>query len=73
MHQDFAIKNEYIALNDLLKVCGVVDSGGAGKMLVAAGEISVDGAVVSDKCLKLDAGSYVVQVGKRKFARVSIS
>ena len=53
MHQDFAIKNEYIALNDLLKVCGVVDSGGAGKMLVAAGEISVDGAVELRKTCKI--------------------
>jgi tyrosyl-tRNA synthetase len=32
--------------------------------------VRVDGAVVSDKGLKLGAGSYVVQVGKRKFARV---
>jgi len=32
----------------------------------------VDGAVVGDKGLKLAAGSYVVQVGKRKFARVTL-
>jgi tyrosyl-tRNA synthetase len=29
--------------------------------------------VVSDKALKLDAGSFVLQVGKRKFARVTLS
>ncbi len=33
----------------------------------------VDSGVVSDKGLKLAAGSYVVQVGKRKFARVTLS
>ena len=33
----------------------------------------IDSAVVSDKALKLPAGSYVVQVGKRKFARVTLS
>jgi tyrosyl-tRNA synthetase len=32
--------------------------------------VRIDGAVVSDKGLKVTAGSYVVQVGKRKFARV---
>jgi ribosome-associated protein len=63
MHQDFAIKNEYIALNDLLKVCGVVDSGGAGKMLVAAGEISVDGAVELRKTCKIRPGQTVTGAG----------
>ena len=33
----------------------------------------VDGSVVGDKALKLGAGSYVVQVGKRKFARVTLA
>ena len=33
MQQDFTLTGEYIALNDLLKICGVADSGGAGKAL----------------------------------------
>ena len=33
----------------------------------------VDSSVVSDKALKLEAGTYVVQVGKRKFARVRLT
>jgi len=37
-----------------------------------AGGVRVDGQVISDKGLKLEAGTYVVQVGKRKFARVSL-
>jgi len=35
--------------------------------------VRVDGAVVSDKGLKLPAGTFVVQVGKRKFARVTLA
>jgi len=41
--------------------------------LIDGGGVRVDGAVISDKGLKLDAGVYVVQVGKRKFARVTLA
>ena len=41
--------------------------------LVDQGGVRIDGAVVSDKGLKLAAGSYVVQVGKRKFARIALT
>ena len=40
--------------------------------LVEQGGVRIDGGVVSDKALKLGAGSYVIQVGKRKVARVTI-
>jgi ribosome-associated protein len=59
MNETFALKNEYIALCDLLKVVGVVDSGGAGKQLVAAGEISVDGVVELRKTCKIRPGQTV--------------
>jgi tyrosyl-tRNA synthetase len=35
--------------------------------------VRIDGTAVSDKSLKLPAGVYVVQVGKRRFARVTLS
>jgi tyrosyl-tRNA synthetase len=35
--------------------------------------VKIDGATISDKGLKVEAGEYVVQVGKRRFARVSLS
>ncbi len=41
--------------------------------MVEQGGVKVDGQPVSDKGLKLPAGVYVVQVGKRKFARVSLA
>ena len=41
--------------------------------MVDQGGVRVDGAVISDKALKLDAGVFVLQVGKRKFVRVTLS
>jgi tyrosyl-tRNA synthetase len=40
--------------------------------LIEGGGVRVDGAVVSDRGLRLPAGTFVVQVGKRKFARVTL-
>jgi len=56
---EFQLRGEYIALNDLLKLAGVCDSGGAGKALVAEGAVSVDGAVESRKTAKIRAGQVV--------------
>ena len=41
--------------------------------MIDGGGVRIDGSVVSDKGLKLVAGTYVVQVGKRKFARVNLA
>ncbi|MDP3828993.1 MAG: tyrosine--tRNA ligase, partial [Polaromonas sp.] len=57
----------------LLKMAGLAASTGEGNRLIEGGGVRVDSSVVSDKALKLDAGIYVVQVGKRKFARVTLS
>ncbi|KAF0814919.1 hypothetical protein IGB42_00975 [Andreprevotia sp. IGB-42] len=53
------ISNEYIALNDLLKITGVVDSGGAGKALVASGIVSVNGEQELRKTNKIRPGMVV--------------
>jgi tyrosyl-tRNA synthetase len=37
------------------------------------GGVKIDGATVSDKSLKIDAGTFVVQVGKRRFAKITLS
>jgi tyrosyl-tRNA synthetase len=37
------------------------------------GGVKIDGTTVSDKSLKVDAGTFVVQVGKRRFAKVTLS
>jgi ribosome-associated protein len=67
----FPLEGEFIALNDLLKVAGVCDSGGAGKALVASGEVSVDGAEESRKTAKIRAGQ-VVSVGGADGVRIKV-
>jgi tyrosyl-tRNA synthetase len=57
----------------LLKSAGLAPSTSEANRLIDGGGVRVDGSVVSDKGLKLNAGTYVVQVGKRKFARVHLS
>ena len=56
---EFQLKGEYVELNQLLKLVGVCDSGGAGKALVAEGAVSVDGHVELRKTCKIRAGSVV--------------
>jgi tyrosyl-tRNA synthetase len=56
----------------LLNAAGLVASNGEGNRLIDGGGVRIDSSVVSDKGLKLGAGVYVVQVGKRKFARVTL-
>lgn len=55
----FELEGDYIELNQLLKLVGVVDSGGAGKQLVASGAVQVDGAVELRKTCKIRAGQVV--------------
>jgi tyrosyl-tRNA synthetase len=62
-----------LGIGALLKMAGLADSSGAGNRLIDGGGVRVDSAVVSDKGLKLGAGTYVLQVGKRKFVRVTLA
>ncbi len=57
----------------LLKASGLAPSSSEANRLIDGGGVRVDSSVISDKGLKLDAGTYVVQVGKRKFARVTLA
>jgi tyrosyl-tRNA synthetase len=59
-----------LGIGALLKQAKLAPSTSEANRLIDGGGVRVDGSVVSDKGLKLGAGSYVVQVGKRKFARV---
>ena len=59
-----------IGIGALLKQTGLAASSGEGNRLIDGGGVRVDSVVVSDKGLKLGAGTYVLQVGKRKFKRV---
>jgi tyrosyl-tRNA synthetase len=61
-----------LGIAQLLKQANLAPSTSEANRLIEGGGVRVDSSAVSDKGLKLDAGTYVVQVGKRKFARVTI-
>jgi tyrosyl-tRNA synthetase len=62
-----------IAIAQLLRQAGLAASGSEAMRNLEQGGVRIDGEKVSDKGLKLAAGSYVVQVGKRRAARVVVS
>ncbi len=61
-----------LGIPQLLKQAGLCASTSEAMRMVDQGGVRIDGAVISDKALKLDAGTFVLQVGKRKFARVTL-
>jgi len=62
-----------LGIGALLKQAGLVPSTTEALRLVEQGGVRVDGSAVGDRALKLSAGTYVVQVGKRKFTRVTLT
>jgi tyrosyl-tRNA synthetase len=61
-----------LGIGALLKQAGLAPSTSEANRLIDGGGVRVDSSVVSDKGLKLEPGTYVIQVGKRKFARVTL-
>jgi tyrosyl-tRNA synthetase len=61
-----------LGIAQLLKQANLAPSTSEANRLIEGGGVRVDSSTVSDKGLKLEAGTYVVQVGKRKFARVTL-
>ena len=70
---DVALLGAPMGIAALLKSAGLAPSSSEANRLIDGGGVRVDSVVISDKGLKLEAGSYVVQVGKRKFARVTLT
>lgn len=62
-----------IGIGQLLKQANLVPSTSEAMRNVEQGGVKIDGATVSDKALKVEAGTFVVQVGKRKFAKITLS
>lgn len=62
---DFTLDSDFIEVNQLLKLVGACDSGGAGKVLVAEGLVSVDGVPETRKTAKIRAGQVVSCQGLR--------
>ncbi len=57
----------------ILRESGLAASGSEAQRNIEQGGVRVDGQRIEDKGLQLDAGTYVVQVGKRKFARITLT
>jgi tyrosyl-tRNA synthetase len=70
--QTLKLDGAAVGIAALLKMCGLAASSGEGNRLIDGGGVRVDSSVVSDKGLKLGAGTYVLQVGKRKFVKVTL-
>ncbi|RZU02025.1 tyrosine--tRNA ligase [Rivibacter subsaxonicus] len=70
---EVALTGAPLGIGALLKQSGLVASTSEVMRLIDGGGLRVDGGVVADKSLKLAAGTYVVQVGKRRFARITLA
>ena len=68
-----ALAGAPVGITALLKAAGLASSGGEASRLIEGGGVRLDSSVVSDKALKVDAGTYVLQVGKRKFVRIDLT
>jgi len=70
---EVSLEGAPLGIAQLLKQAGLAPSTSEGNRLIEGGGVRIDSVVIGDKALKLPAGRYVVQVGKRKFARVTLS
>ncbi len=61
---EFMLRDEHVALCDLLKLTGIADSGGQGKLMIANGDVTVDGRPESRKTAKIRAGQTVACLGQ---------
>jgi tyrosyl-tRNA synthetase len=68
-----ALSGAPLGIAALLKAANLVPSASEANRMIEQGGVRVDGASISDRALKLGTGSFVLQVGKRKFARVHLS
>jgi tyrosyl-tRNA synthetase len=70
---EIALSGAPAGIGQLLKQAGLCASTSEALRMVDQGGVRIDGGIVADKALKVAAGSFVLQVGKRKFARVTLS
>jgi len=68
-----ALSGAPLGIGQLLKQANLCASTSEALRMVDQGGVRIDGAVVGDRGLKVEAGTFVLQVGKRKFARVTLS
>lgn len=71
--QEVSLTGAPLGIGQLLKQANLVPSTSEAMRNLEQGGVKIDGATVSDKSLKIDAGTFVVQVGKRRFAKITLS
>ena len=69
-HHTFELDRDHVELNQLLKLVGLCDSGGAGKAIVASGAVAVDGVVELRKTCKIRVGQAVT-IGEHRIEVVA--
>ncbi|MEQ1806642.1 MAG: tyrosine--tRNA ligase [Burkholderiaceae bacterium] len=69
---ELLLRGAPLGIGAVLKQANLAPSGSEAMRLVEQAGVRVDGTIISDKGLKLGCGTFVVQVGKRKFARITI-
>jgi tyrosyl-tRNA synthetase len=62
-----------LGIGQLLKQANLCASSSEALRMVEQNGVRIDGVAISDKALKVEAGTFVLQVGKRKFARVTLT
>ena len=70
---EITLQGAPMGIGALLKAAGLAPSASEANRLIEGAGVKVDGSGVGDKGLKLSAGTYVLQVGKRRFAKVHLS
>ena len=70
---EVSLEGAPLGIAQLLKQASLVPSTSEANRNIEQGGVRIDGEAVSDKGAKIDAGTYVVQVGKRRFARVTLA
>ncbi|MEY3580024.1 MAG: hypothetical protein RI984_1128 [Pseudomonadota bacterium] len=70
---EISLSGAPLGIGQLLKLANLCASSSEALRMVEQGGVRIDGETVSDKGLKVEAGTFVLQVGKRKFARVTLA
>jgi tyrosyl-tRNA synthetase len=70
---EVALGGAPLGIAQLLKAAGLCPSTSEAMRMIEQGGVRLDGTVLSDKGLNIEAGTFVLQVGKRKFARVTLA
>jgi tyrosyl-tRNA synthetase len=68
-----ALSGAPLGIGQLLKQANLCPSTSEALRMVEQGGVRIDGATISDKGLKVASGTFVLQVGKRKFARITLA